>query len=186
MVKTYLCHHKNGFKVKDKVAALQIQELWTDGIHDVLECQNHRGVFVEEVQLSILWTYLHLSCFGPVTAGSVMPAGKSLKTAVVWFSLSDLTTTSLESELHIQVLQLTNVAVSPGSALKTEAVLWHQCMQESPSLWEVSMHKHPLLSFAACLLSSVFSPYTATLPYIVKSSVLLQKQTEGNLWQPWS
>lgn len=58
---------------------------------------------------------------------------------------------------------------------ETEAVLWHQCMQRSPSQWEVSMHKQPLLSFAACLLSSAFSPYTATLPYIVKSSVLLQK-----------
>lgn len=64
MVKTYLCHHKNRFKVKDKVAALQIQELWTDGTHDVLEWQNHRGVFVKEVQLSILWTYLHQSYFG--------------------------------------------------------------------------------------------------------------------------
>lgn len=30
VVKTYHCHHKHGFKVKDKVAALQIQELWTD------------------------------------------------------------------------------------------------------------------------------------------------------------
>lgn len=89
---------------------------------------------MEEVQLSILWTYVHLSCFGPVIAGPVTSDGKSLRTAVVWLSLSDLTTTSLESELHIQVLQLTNVAVSPGSALKTEAVLWHQCMQESPSL----------------------------------------------------
>lgn len=30
VVKTYFCHHKDGFKVKDKVAALQIQELRTD------------------------------------------------------------------------------------------------------------------------------------------------------------
>lgn len=55
--------------------------------------------------------------------------------------------------------------------------MWHQCMQRSPSQTEVSMHKYPLLSFAACLLSSVVSRYTAILPYIVKASVLLQKQT---------
>lgn len=106
-----------------------------------------------------------------------MPTGNSLNTAVVWLSLSDMTPyTGPESELHIQVLQLQSFAESPGSCLRTEAVVWHQCVQRSPSQWEVSMHKSPPLSFAACLLSSVVSWYTAILPYIVKASVSLQKQ----------
>lgn len=81
------------------------------------------------------------------------------------------------SELRIQVLQLQSFAESPGSGLRTEAVVWHPCVQRRPSQWEVSMHKSPLLSVAACLLSSVLSRYTAILPYIVKASVSLQKQT---------
>lgn len=82
-----------------------------------------------------------------------------------------------EPELHIQVLKLQSFAESPESSLRTEAVVWHQCVLRSPSQWEVSTHKSLLLSFAACLLSSVVSWYTAILPYIVKASVSLQKQT---------
>lgn len=87
--------------------------------------------------------------------------------------------TGQESELHIKVLQLQSFAESPESGLKTEAVVWHQCAQRSPSQWEVSIHKRPLLSFAACLLSSVVSRYTIydILQYTVKASVSLQKQT---------
>lgn len=140
-----------------------------------------RGIAFNSVNISAPILFL-----GPVTAGWIMPARKSLKTAVVWLSLSNITNTSPESELHIQVLEVPSAPESPQSGLKIEAVLWNQCMQRSPSQWEVSMHKHPLLGFVACLFSSVFSPYTATLPYIVKSSVLLQKQTERSLWLPWS
>lgn len=99
---------------------------------------------------------------GPVTAGWMMPAGKPLKTAVVWLSLSDTTNTSSEPELHLQVLQLPSVAESPRSGLKIEAVLWHQCMQRSPSQWEVSMHKHPLLSLLLVYLA-LFSHHTQPL-----------------------
>lgn len=183
VVKTYLCHHKDGFKVKDKVAALQIKELWTD-----MMC------FSSRITEEFLWKRYSFKFCGHICNNLVSGASYNrlnnaswevLKTAVVWLSLSDPTNPSPVWAASTSFTATTCCWVT---------VIWFEdrgCVvarvHAKESIWMRSQHAQaPSSQFAACLLSSVFSPYTATLPYIVKSSVLLQKQTEGSLWQPWS
>lgn len=80
-----------------------------------------------------------------------MPAGKSLKTAVVWLNLSDLTNTSPESELHREVLQLPSVAVSPQFGLKTGCVVAPVHAKESISMR--SQHAQAPSSQFCCLFT---------------------------------